>query len=466
MESQRIFLSTLYSPLFTFMKILSADYVLPICAEPIVGGAVAFEKDKIVAVGKRADLVEKFPEANHENLGNAAILPGFVNAHSHLEITAMRGFLDDFDADFYSWLITLTKTRAEVLTDEDVKTSAVFGALEGARAGITCFGDIGRFGKAGFEALKLNGLRGVLFQETEFSPNNETAETDFAKLHEKFLELKEQETELVKIGLSPHAPYTVSRALFEKITDFAVSENIKLTIHAAESTEEQNLMLSGEGFFADIYRKFGFEWNAPRCSSVQYLDKIGVLQAKPLLAHCVKVSAQDIELIAASDSRIAHCPKSNAKFGHGIAPFEKFLDAEIKTGFGSDSMASNNTCDILEEARFATLLARTTERQRFLSAKESIETATLGGAKSLGLENEIGTLSTGKQADLIAVSLENIAQMPVHDVYSALLFASNARDVRRTIVAGEELYRDGEAQKTDEKELKAQMNKIARKMVN
>jgi len=447
------------------MKILSANYVLPISAEPISDGAVAFENDRIIAVGQRAEIVEKFPEAAEENLGEAAILPGFVNAHSHLEITAMRGFLDEFDADFFKWLMTLTKTRAEVLTDEDVKTAAIFGALEGVRAGVTCFGDIGRFGKAGFEALRKNGLRGVLFQETEFSPVNENASEDFAKLIEKFFALKESETELVKIGLSPHSPYTVSRALFEKITEFALEKNIKLTIHAAESDDEEDFMKKGAGLFAELYQKGGFEWNAPHVSSVQYLANIGVLQANPLLAHCVKVSERDIELIAASDSRIVHCPKSNAKFGHGIAPLEKFLNKKIKTAFGSDSMASNNTCDILEEARFATLFARNLpETKRFLSAKEIIETATLGGAKSLGLENEIGTLEAGKQADLIAVSLENIAQMPVTDVYSALLFASNAGDVFLTIAAGEELYRNGEAQKIDEKELKTKMRRIARKM--
>ncbi|CAN5272174.1 amidohydrolase [soil metagenome] len=447
------------------MKILSANYVLPISAEPIMDGAVAFEKDQIVAVGTRTEIIEKFPETAVENLGQSAILPVFVNAHSHLEITAMRGFLDEFDVDFSLWLMTLTKTRTEKLSDEDVKISAIFGALEGVRAGVTCFGDIGRLGKAGFEALKVNGLRGVLFQETEFSPVTATAEADFAKLKEKFLKLKTQETGLVKIGLSPHAPYTVSRTLFEKITDFAIKENIKLTIHAAESNEEEDFMKKGEGFFAELYQKMNLEWNSPQISSIEYLDKIGVLRAKPLLAHCVKVSAHDIELIAQSDSRIAHCPKSNAKFGHGIAPFEKFLDKKIKTGFGSDSMASNNTCDILEEARFATLFARAfPETKRFLSAKEIIETATLGGAKSLGLENEIGTLEKGKQADIIVVSLENIAQMPVHDIYSALLFASNARDVCLTIVAGEEIYRNGEAQKIDEKELKAKMNEIGKKM--
>ena len=447
------------------MKIFSAGYVLPISVELIADGAIALEKDKIAAVGEREEILKKFPEAELEDFGEAAILPGFVNAHSHLEITAMRGFLDEFDQDFYSWLMTLTKTRGEKLTDEDVKTAAIFGALEGAIAGVTCFGDIGRMGEAGFEALKKNGLRGVLFQETEFSPESSKADEDFARVNEKFLALKERENGLVKAGISPHSPYTVSQMLFEKIARYACDENIKISVHAAESNEEQDLMLSSEGFFAEMYRNLNFEWGAPGCSSIEYLARIGVLEAKPLLAHCVKVSEKDIELIAETGSRIAHCPKSNAKFGHGVAPLENFLDKKISVGFGSDSVASNNTCDILEEARFATLLARTRpERGRFLSGREIIETATLGGAKALGLESEIGTLESGKQADLTIVSLKNAAQMPVHNVYSALLFSSNAQNVRLTMVAGEEIYRDGEAKKVDENELKAKMKEIAGKM--
>ena len=447
------------------MKILTARCVVPVSFPFIENGAVAFEKDKIVAVGKRAEIIEKFPEAETEDLGEAAILPGFVNAHSHLEITAMRGFLDEFDDDFTSWLLTLTKIRGEVLTDEDVQNAAILGVIEGAHAGVTCFGDIGRFARNGFEALKAVGLRGVVFQETEFSPDDKTAAADFETLKEKFLRLKETETHLVKIGLSPHSPYTVGRKLFEKIAEYAIENGVKITVHAAESDEESELMQKGTGYFAGIYEKFGYEWHNPRCSSIEFLDRLGVLRAKPLLAHCVKVSDGDIELIKKSDSRIAHCPKSNAKFGHGIAPFEKILDAGIKTGFGSDSVASNNTCDILEEARFATLIARNLpDRRRFLQPEEIIETATLGGARALGLENEIGSLEAGKQADFAVVSLETVAQMPVHDVYSALLFASNARDVQRTIVAGEEVYRDGEARKIDEKEIKTKIIEIREKM--
>jgi 5-methylthioadenosine/S-adenosylhomocysteine deaminase len=448
------------------MKILSARYLVPISSAPIENGAVAFENDKIIAVGTTAEIIEKFPAAALEDFGEAAILPGFVNAHSHLEITAMRGFVDRFDDDFTAWLLTLTKVRGEILTDEDVQNAATLGAIEGAHAGVTCFGDIGRFGKNGSEALKAVGLRGVVFQETEFSPDDRTADADFSRLEEKFLKLKESETKLVKAGLSPHSPYTVGARLFEKIAAYAIENDVKISVHAAESDEESELMQKGTGFFAGIYKKYGFEWRTPHCSSIEFLDKLGVLQVKPLLAHCVKVSERDIDLIKNSDSRIAHCPKSNAKFGHGIAPFEKFLDAAIKTGFGSDSVASNNTCDILEEARFATLFARNLPaRKRFLQAAEIVEAATLGGARALGLEAEIGSLEAGKQADLAVVSLENIAQMPVHDVYSALLFASNARDVRLTIVAGEEVFRCGsEMRRVDEREIKTRVREISQRM--
>lgn len=448
------------------MKILSAEYILPIAEMPIKNGAVAIEKDKIIAVGKKQILIEKFPQAKIEDFGKSVILPGFVNCHSHLEITIMRGFLDEFDEDFSAWLIKLTKTRAEKLADEDLETSAMLGAFEGVRAGVTCFGDIGRLGIAGLNALKKNGLRGISFQETEFSPDNRTAVADFAGLKEKFWNLHSQKTDLVKAGISPHAPYTVSQNLFELITEFATSNDIKTTIHAAESLAEKKLMQNGQGFFAEFYKKQNVSWQTPKCSTIEYLSKIGVLATQPLLAHCVWISESDIELIGKSGSGIAHCPKSNAKFGHGIAPLESFLDRDITVGFGSDSMASNNNCDILEEARFATLLARTREKKKhFLTPQQIIETATIGGARALGLDNEIGTLEADKQADIIIITLETVAQMPVHNIYAALLYASNSGNLRMTMVAGEELYRDGVSKKIDESELKTKIEDVAGKMI-
>lgn len=422
------------------MKILTADYVLPIASEPIRDGAVVIEGSTIIDVGPGVAMLERFPEAEVNAFGEAAILPGFVNCHSHLEVTAMRGALDDVEHDFRSWLLKLNDLRA-AMSDEDIEEAAFRGATEGAQAGVTCFGDIGRNGRAGLNGLKRAGLRGIVFQETEFSPDNRTAERDLSDLVKKFELLRADETELVRVGLSPHSPYTVGSRLFEMIAQMSIIDRIPITIHAAESANETELMMHGTGFFTEVYEKFDVEWQSPHCTTIEYLERLGVLSARPLLAHCVEVSDRDISRIAANGAKIAHCPKSNAKFGHGYAPFEKFADAGIAVGLGSDSVASNNVCDMLEEARFAALSARNRpDSKRFVGAREVLRASTLGGAQALGMEDIVGTLRSGKQADITVVSLANIAQQPVSDIEAALVFSSNARDVMMTFVAGEAVY--------------------------
>lgn len=421
------------------MKILTAEYVLPINAEPMNNGAVAIDGKEITAVGDLEELRSSLNFAEVIDLGRAAILPGLVNSHSHLELTSLRGALDPHENDFRSWLLKITELRREMSEDE-IMAAALAGAEEGIRSGITCFGDIGRFGRAGMNALLTSGLRGILFQETDFSPDDRTAEKDIEQLRVKFNELQPMQTELVAVGISPHSPYTVSRRLFELIAEFALKENIKITIHAAESKAEDDLLRHGEGFFTTVYEKFGVEWNTPKCSPIEYLEQTGILASKPLLAHCVKTTESDLKTIASFGSSVAHCPKSNAKFGHGIAPLNAFLRQGINVGLGSDSVASNNVCDLIEEARFAALIARTQNGSDHISAKKVLELATLGGAKALGLDDKIGTLEPGKKADIIAVSLENAAQHPIHDVEAALVFSSNARDVKMTMVNGNTLF--------------------------
>ena len=423
------------------MQIHAADYVLPISSDPIRSGAVAIDGETIAAVGPREEIISRFPAALVTDHGIAAILPGFVNCHSHLEITSMRGSLDEVEHDFSSWLLKLNAIRAE-LSNEDILAAAVGGAREGAAAGVTCFGDIGRMGHAGVHALKTVGLRGIVFQETEFSPDNRTADEDFLKLAAKYESLREEETELVRVGLSPHSPYTVGSRLFELIAQYAIINRVPLSIHAAESASEHELLTKGTGFFSGIYEKFDVEWESPFCTPIEYLERLGVLSTQPLLAHCVTASESDIKKIAVNGAKIAHCPKSNAKFGHGYAPFERFLDANIAVGLGSDSVASNNVCDMLEESRFASLVARNREdSKRFITAKEMLETATLGGARAMGMDLLIGTLDAGKQADIAVISLTHEAQQPVSDIYAALVFSTNARDTLLTLVAGSEVYR-------------------------
>ena len=421
------------------MRLLTAKYVLPISSEPIENGAIAIDGTAIVGVGPLTELSKKYATFPLEDLGEAAIIPGFVNCHSHLEITSMRGSLDDVESDFRAWLLKLNGLRAE-LSDEDILDTADAGALEGARAGVTCFGDIGRMGHAGISALKKVGLRGIVFQETEFSPDNRTADDDFLKLASKYEALRSEETELVRVGLSPHSPYTVGSRLFELIAQYSIINRVPLSIHAAESADETELLAHGTGLFRGFYDRFELEWESPHSSPIEYLERLGVLSAQPLLGHCVRVSADDIKRIEWNGAKIAHCPKSNAKFGHGYAPFEAFLDAGIEVGLGSDSVASNNVCDLLEEARFAVLAARNRESSaRFITPKEALESATLGGAKALGLANIIGSLEPGKQADIAVISLDHPAMHPVGDIHAALIFSASGRDVVKTIVAGNDI---------------------------
>lgn len=422
------------------MKILTADHVLPITGEPISGGAVAIDGEDIVAVGLANEMRARYADVEVTEFGNAAILPGFVNCHSHLEITAMRGRLDAAEHDFRSWLLKLNELRA-AMSDEEIEEAAFRGAVEGREAGVTCFGDIGRSGKAGLRAMKRAGLRGILFQETEFSPDNRTAEDDFKTLIAKFEKLQGEATDLVSAGLSPHAPYTVGSMLFEMIAQFSIINRVPITIHAAESANETELMTRGTGFFTEVYERFGVEWASPHCTTIEYLERLGVLSARPLLAHCVAVTESDIGRIAANGARIAHCPKSNAKFGHGFAPFESFLDAGIAVGLGSDSVASNNLCDILEEARFASLAARNRPgSERFIGPREMLRVATLGGAEALGLNDKIGSLEAGKKADLAVIALDAAAQNPIGDVEATLVFSTSGRDTLATYVNGEPIY--------------------------
>jgi 5-methylthioadenosine/S-adenosylhomocysteine deaminase len=197
------------------------------------------------------------------------------------------------------------------------------------------------------------------------------------------------------------------------------------------------------------------------------------METRPLLAHCITVDDQDIETIRTAGASVAHCPKSNAKLRHGAAPFAKFLGAGLKVGLGSDSVASNNNCDILEEARFATLLARVggtdfslcdRPSQIEVCATDVLFTATLGGARALGLDREIGSLKEGMQADLVVVRLDGSHQQPVTNPVDALIFSSSARDVRLTIVAGKEIFRDDNVSTADEMELQGRLKLVRDKI--
>ncbi|HKG61395.1 MAG TPA: amidohydrolase family protein [Pyrinomonadaceae bacterium] len=423
--------------------IYSARWVVPVSAAPIENGAVAVEGQRIVGVGPREEIVENFPEFKVESFGDAIIIPGLVNTHTHLELTAMRGYLEKEETDFFAWLRKLTVARLELMTSEDLRVSATWGACEAVRAGITCVGDASDSAMVSMAALREVGLRGVVYQES-FGPDARLARENFEKLKTQVQELRTVESDRVRVGVSPHAPYTVCGPQLELIAEFARAEQLPLMMHAAESAAEDQFVREGCGAFAEGLARRAIEWQAPGVSTIEYLKQVGVLDTQPLLAHCIRVDDRDIDILRETGSKIAHCPKSNAKLGHGRAPLAKFLQAGLAVGFGSDSVASNNTCDILEEARFATLMARADGPH--VSAEEALRVATFGGE-----------LSEGAPADLAVISLTGVHQLPSYDPAASLIFASSGRDVMLTVVAGREVYRDGRVSNVDEDRLRARM---------
>ena len=430
--------------------IYSARWVLPVSTAAIENGAVAVEGQRIAFVGPTAEIVARFPDAQIESLGEAVILPGLINTHTHLELTALRGYLEKEETDFFAWLRKLTIARMERMTPDDIRVSATWGACEAVRAGITCVGDASDSALLSMVALQDVGLRGVVYQES-FGPDARLAQQNFEQLKGKLDQLRAQESELVRAGVSPHAPYTVCAPQLELIAELALSEGLSLMMHAAESEAEELLLREGIGPFADGLARRGIEWTAPRMSTIQYLKQVGILETQPLLAHCIRVDEEDIETLRETESAVAHCPKSNAKLGHGRAPFAEFLEAGVLVGLGSDSVASNNTCDILEEARFATLLSRAAGEH--VSAEQALRAAMFGGE-----------LKEGSKADLVAVRLNGVHQTPSYDPAATLIFSSSGRDVILTVIDGREVYRDGRVTTVDEDRLRARMREISEKL--
>ncbi|MEO8335438.1 MAG: amidohydrolase family protein [bacterium] len=420
-----------------------ARWICPVSTAPFSDGTVAVESGRIAYVGPRSTAPQ---EGVDVDLGDVILMPGLVNVHCHLELTAMRGFLDGLG--FREWILRLTSARRAVMTQEMMLDAARLGVAEGLLHGVTTFADTGDSG-AGFDALLEYGARGISYREV-FGPEPAHCEEAIAGLAARVDEMQTRATALVRVGVSPHAPYTVSDALFRATARLARERGLPLAVHIAEGALESALVEKGEGEFADGLRSRGIVVSPRARTPVALLESLGVLDARALLIHCVRVDAEDVAAIARHDCAVAHCPASNAKLGHGIAPLTQLIDAKIRVGLGTDSVASNDRMDLLDESRLAVLFAGAREgRHDALSSEGALALATIGGASALGLEDRIGTLEVGKEADLAAFRVPEF-RSPVHDPVSALIFAVAGQKADFVAVGGEVRVRDGHLQSPDE----------------
>jgi cytosine/adenosine deaminase-related metal-dependent hydrolase len=255
--------------------------------------------------------------------------------------------------------------------------------------------------------------------------------------------MQERATSLVGVGVSPHAPYSVSDALFRATASLARAHKLPLAVHIAESEAESQLVERGSGEFAAGLRARGIDVSPRARTPIALLESLGVLDAHALLIHCLRVDADDIGAIARHDCPVAHCPASNAKLGPGVAPLAALLAAGVRVGLGTDSVASNDRMDLLDEARLASLFATAREgRHDALTAGRALELATIGGARALGLGGEIGTLEVGKAADLAAFPIP-AHRVPIHDPIVAAVHSLAGLPAAFVAVAGRVRVRDG-----------------------
>ncbi len=428
---------------------ITADWVLPITSAPIERGGVIVRAGVIEAIGTVEALRESSGGVDGSlreiDLGRAALMPGLVNTHAHLELTGLRGFLEE--TDFFAWIRKLTDTKYERLDADDILLASRWGVAEATRAGVTTIGDICDFGVS-VRALADGGLRGVVFQEV-FGPDPAQAAPSIAGLEAKLAQLELVDAPRLAVGVSPHAPYTVSPELFQLVTALALESRLPMAIHTAESRAELDFVRHGKGPFADYLASREIEVLGRDCSTVEWLDNLGVLAAQPLLVHAVYCDRDDLRRVADSGSKIAHCPKANAKLRHGVAPWREMRESVVVVGLGSDGVICNNSLDLFEEARFAALMDRarivdtSSPDPEVPDAAAILRMMTLGGAEALGLAERVGSLDPGKAADLCAVDLSTAAAGPVHDVETAVVWSASARDVVLTVVDGEILW-DGE----------------------
>jgi 5-methylthioadenosine/S-adenosylhomocysteine deaminase len=408
-------------------------------ARVIDNGFIAIEGDRIVAVGDATSPERRsFRPRRIIDARGKAVLPGLINAHTHLPMVLYRGIADDLTLQ--EWLQKyIFPAEAKNTTREFVVAGTRLGLVELIRGGVTTYADMYYFEDAVAEETKKAGVRGVLGETVlDFpAPDHKTWESALQATGE-FLQRWKGDP-LITPAIAPHAVYTVSTKHLQEVKTLAEKYDAPILIHLAEAPTETEYTLKN--------------YNDRPTS---YLEKIGFLSSRVTGAHGVWVDDDEIELLKKREVGVAHCPQSNMKLSSGAAPAPKMIKAGVRLGLGTDGAASNNDLSMWEEIDMAAKLHKfVTKDPTVVAAREALGLATIGGARALHLEKDIGSLEPGKRADLIVVDLSAAHLTPMYNIYSLLVYAAKASDVSDTIVNGRVLMRNRRLQTMNEEAVKS-----------
>lgn len=410
--------------------------------EVVESGAIGFEDDKIVFVGKTPQDVSSYEETI--DLKGHYVLPGFVNTHGHTPMSLLRGYADDLHLQ--TWLEDKIWPLESKYTPEHAKWGTYLSIMEMIRTGTTTFVDMYDNMDEVARAVEASGIRGVLcrgvigFGSEELRQNKLQEAADFAENWNNAANGR------ITTMLSPHSPYTCSPEYISQIIDKSVQLNVPLHTHMSETKYEVDKNIEDFG-----------------TTPVAHLNNLGFFDHASLVAHAVHVNEADIEILAKKDVKVSHNIISNLKLGSGVSPVTKMLERGITVSLGTDSAASNNNLDLFEELKSVALIHKgIAQDATAVTAEQALRMATINGAESVWLDERIGSLETGKDADFIVVDTDQSFYYPRHNPVSHLVYSGSGRDVKDVYVQGKKIMENRRFTTIDEEKILYEANRLSR----
>jgi len=415
--------------------IIEARWVVPVDPAGVVleNHAVLVNDGRITALLPQEAAAARFSARSYKRLDQHVLIPGLVNLHTHAAMSLLRGLADDLP--LMAWLQQhIWPAEAQHVSEQFVHDGTLLACAEMLRAGITCFNDMYFFPGAAAEAALASGIRAAIgLIAVDFPSSYATDADDYLA---KGIAVRDRllDEPLLSFCLAPHAPYTVSDRSLGKVLTLAEQVELPIHVHLHETVQEID----------DSLKRFGMR-------PIERFRRLGLLSPALIAVHAVHLDACEIELLARHGCSVAHCPSSNLKLASGIAPIAELFGKGINIGLGTDGAASNNRLDLLQEMRLTALLAKEKSgRADAINAHQVLYMATLGGARALGLEANIGSISVGKAADLCAISVNDVALAPCYDPVSHLTYAVGREHVSEVWVAGRIRVENGQLVENNE----------------